>query len=187
MTALEFFFATLEAAFQIASPDEYGYIKAYVYLGAKGEEVPCMAADTREEPASPLRPSFDVRNLEGPKIEAVGGGKTIDFPSSCHSFDVFTIYPVEIVTIAYSISLETLLGIGCSTNSGWGVTVDSISPNSRASEAGLKPGDIISQAQGININSCEQLLEIVSGVALRNYLILRVHRSSGVVPIQIVM
>jgi len=180
--ALEFFFTTLEDAFQtLESPDKYGYIKAYVYVGVKGKEAPCEPNKERPVIAMGIKPSAS------PNPGSVGGGKVVSFPTTCYSFDAFTSHPVEIITIAYSMTIESLLGISCSTNSGWGITVNSVVSDSRASRAGLRSGDVISQAQGIDVLSCADLLEIVSEVTPGNYLTLRVHRSSGVVSVQIAM
>ncbi len=67
--------------------------------------------------------------------------------------------------------------LGFKVNQDEGVLIVDVARNSPAAQAGLRPGDIIAQVKGIEIQTADQVQEQVETTALGNTLQLQVNRN----------
>jgi len=175
--AMEFYF-TLDDDSHSPLTSKRGEINAYVYV----EEIsrwPSVFPDPCG--ATAVMSMYDSAM---PRV-GTGAGAIISQGVSYVTFDEAIPRPVEKISILYR--HRPLLGITCLETTGYGIQIGEVFPGSLAYEGGLKAGDVISRADGQLIHSCEQLSNIIQSKAAGDYLILKVHRTSGTFTISIKM
>lgn len=106
-------------------------------------------------------------------------GEMIDQPTVVIPFVSVTTYPVETLTFDYSRD-RVVLGIQCEETEGAGIRIAAVVQGTAAEQAGLRPGDIITYANAIPINSCSDMQELLDSKRPGDRIVLKVHRPERV-------
>jgi hypothetical protein len=157
--ALEFYFTLPEDSY---SPLKHkvGEINAYVFF---------------EAPPTTIAICFDV---------ATGAGTMIEQEVEYVEFTPATQGPAEKITVQYR-RRQAVLGITCQDTPGAGVKIVRVVSGGTAQTHGLQVGDIITYADGQFITSCVQIKNIIQSKSPGDYLILKIHRSTGTLVIAV--
>jgi len=106
-------------------------------------------------------------------------GPMIDQPTVLIPFASATPFPVE--TLVFDYSREGIaLGIQCLDTDGAGVEVVGVVEGTAAANAGLRAGDIITYANAVPINTCQDFADLLATKSPGDRLVLKVHRTDRV-------
>ena len=145
--ALRFSFATPSGSHSPVS-SERGMIRVYAYL--PGSE-------------------------EGGFEKGTGAGQLVDQPTVRIPFHSASHSPLEVISIGYARG-EIGLGFACKEVDGAGIMVGSVITGTIAELRGLREGDLISYANGIPIDSCFDLQDLLATKSPGDRIVVKVHR-----------
>jgi len=128
--------------------DEHGGIAVYVYL------------------PDPLGEA----GARGTEAGAIIGQPTVRIP-----FASATSAPVETITFDYAAD-AVRLGILCADTDGPGIRIVGVVDGSIAALRGLRVGDVITYANALPINSCQDLADLLGTRSSGDRIVLKVHR-----------
>jgi len=110
-----------------------------------------------------------------PAAKGTGAGALVDQPTVVIPFHSASHAPVEVISIGYG-RARVGLGFLCGESDGVGILVESVVPGTIADLRGLRAGDLISYANGVPIDSCSDLAELLTTRSPGDRIVVKVHR-----------
>jgi hypothetical protein len=117
--------------------------------------------------------------LASDQEKGTGAGNVIDQPTVRIPFESATTNPVETFRFDYSRD-RVALGILCENTDGAGIRVIGVVEGTSAEQRGLLPGDIITYANAVPVNSCRDLQAVLETKSPGDRIVLKVHREDRV-------
>lgn len=151
-----------------------GQISAYIFFPDDWEQVKHELLTIKDNPWVAFNEEFERDIIAS--YNRTGAGNIVDYIVTPADFiGSLTEKPIEKILISYAAKKQTYLGIVGRTNPYIGVTILYVAPYSPAYRANLKPGQIISKADGKIIRSVKELRNLILNKEPGDWISLQVH------------